>query len=76
MNYRDFATTERIGLVTWSLMLGTAFTTAQVADLTGLTWGGAYRMLYRLSRVLPIYRDDDGRWTVLAAVDNFDPPPM
>ncbi len=71
MNHRDFATTERVALVAWSLVLGTALTTREIADLTGLTWGGAYRMLYRISRALPLYQDDDGRWALLA-VDNTD----
>lgn len=66
MNHRDLMTTERIALVSWALLLGKAYTTREVAELTGLTWGGAYRMLCRMSRVLPLYQHDDGRWGIFA----------
>lgn len=64
MNYQNLMTTERVALLTWGLMLGTTYTTAQAADLTGLSCDGAYRMLRRVSRVLPIHCEN-GRWRAL-----------
>lgn len=61
----DYNTTERVALLTFGLALGTAYTTSQVADLTGMTWGGAYRMLCRVSGILPIYQDETGCWRIL-----------
>ncbi len=64
MDNKELVTTERVALLTWGLMLGATYTTSQAANLTGLTRDSAYRMLRRLSCVLPIYCDG-GQWRVL-----------
>lgn len=50
----DYVATERVGLIVWHLAHGEALTTAQVAELAGITPSGARRMLYKLSRSIPI----------------------
>ena len=58
--------TERAALVTWHLVHGESMQTKDVAELTGLSINGAYRLMIRLSRVIPIYQDQDDRWQVCA----------
>ena len=58
----DYVTTERVGVVVWLLAAGRAMSTAEVADMTGTTRNGAWRLLSKLCRVLPLYLDDDGIW--------------
>jgi hypothetical protein len=55
---------ERVALVVWWLAHGEGLTTRQVSEITCLSWHGAASLLDRISRVLPIYRDDDGVWQV------------
>lgn len=55
---------ERVALVVWWLAHGEGLTTRRVSEMTCLTWDGAAALLERVSRVLPIYRDDDGIWQV------------
>ncbi|MCU0503514.1 MAG: hypothetical protein MUC51_17480 [Anaerolineae bacterium] len=57
--------TERAALVTWWLAGGLMLSTADAGLLLGLTHDSAYRLLCRLSRVLPIYQDGNGYWMVL-----------
>lgn len=47
-------TTERVALVVHRLAHGEAATTQEIAEWTGLTRFGAWDMLSRISRVLPI----------------------
>jgi len=58
--------TERAALVTWHLAHGEAMQTRDVAEMTGLGMAGAWILMVRLSRVIPIYQDDCGRWLVCA----------
>ena len=66
MSDQDYSAQEKAALIAWHLAHGEAMTTAEVASLTGLTWAGAWFLMSRLSRVLPIYRDDAGVWSVCA----------
>ena len=47
-------TTERVALVVHRLAQGERATTKEIADWIGLTRFGAWEMLSRISRVLPI----------------------
>lgn len=47
---------ERVALVVWWLARGDKLTTQQVAAITGLSVGHAWRMMAGLSRVVPIYQ--------------------
>lgn len=55
---------ERVALVVWHLAHGEGLTTRQVATMLQMTAGGAWKVLSRVSRVLPIYQDSEGTWQV------------
>jgi len=57
----ELITTERVGLVVHRLTLGEAATTAEIAAWVGLTRFGAWEMLDKLSRVIPLALIG-GRW--------------
>lgn len=56
---------ERVAVIVLALARGRGLTTRQTAELTGLTLHGAYSMLCRISRSLPIYKDDAGIWKLI-----------
>lgn len=56
-------TTERVAVVMWELMSGNMLSTAQIADLCGISFTGAWLMMSKISRVRPIYQQD-GLWVV------------
>lgn len=58
--------TERAATITWRLAHGESLQTRDVADLVGLSMPGAYLLMQRLSRVIPIYQDEQGFWQVCA----------
>lgn len=60
----DVTPTERAAIVTRELMSGKALTKNDVAELTECEPDSAYRVLCRLSRVLPLC-EDGGRWSLL-----------
>ena len=60
-NNTEFITTERVGLVVHRLTLGESATTLEIAAWTGLTRFGAWEMLDKLTRVIPLTLID-GRW--------------
>ena len=56
-------TTERVGKATEAIIFKRRMTTAEVAEETALTISGAYYLMCRLCRVLPISFDyDDKVW--------------
>jgi len=62
---------ERAALLAWWLARGGQLTTRQAADKLGVTYLGAWRILQKLSRVLPIVFDpiDDfaeGYWYAIS----------
>ena len=57
---------ERVAIVVWHLAHGDAFRTSEVCRMTGVSRQGAYNMLCKISRILPVYQADDGKWQVLA----------
>lgn len=62
----EYTDTERIAIVVWHLAHGEGLKTRQVATLAKITTHGAYTLMCRVSRVLPIYQDERGTWQVLA----------
>lgn len=56
--------TERVAVVVWYLAHGMALHICEVQKLTALRPRQARDLMQRLSRVLPIYRDDGGVWRV------------
>ena len=65
---RETCTTERVGLACSLLYSGGSWPTRQLADRLGITPSGAYAMLARLSRVLPVALDGAG-WRVIQSRD-------
>lgn len=69
-NTIDLSPTERIAIVAHHLSIGEQLSTADVASLTGLSRCGAWEMLDKLSRVLPIAQDrtkDNGSvWYIIS----------
>jgi hypothetical protein len=66
-NPEEMTVTERAALAGWLLARGKQLTTQEAADTLGLTYIGAYRLLQRLSRVLPVRFDQpvsglEGYW--------------
>lgn len=61
----ELCTTERVAIVAYRLAIGEQLTTSDVANLIGISHCGAWEMLNKLSRVLPIAQDrtPDGRPT-------------
>jgi len=61
----EYIVTERIAITVYTLCLGGTVTTHDVAGSVGITPNGAWRMLCKLSRVLPL-TEDAGRWWLIA----------
>lgn len=61
----ELITTERVAIVTERLVLGEALTPRCVADMFGITRGGGWSILTKVSRVLPLYNDDTGAYRYL-----------
>lgn len=59
---RETITTERVALVVHQLCVfrGRKFTTAEIATFANMTHSGAWRLLSRASRVIPIAQEIDG----------------
>lgn len=71
----DYIPTHRAALVAWWLAHGEILTAPLIARRLGMTWEGAYYLLSRISRVLPVCEDGAGpgdtRWYVVQ--DIFSP---
>jgi hypothetical protein len=61
---REFTDGEHLIRITWMLCNGEGLTTADVARITGYTRQGAYAMMCRISRVIPICQDAKHVWCV------------
>ena len=65
--------TERAARLTYLLMSGRTLTAKEAAEATGVSVRHAYRILDKIGLVLPIYRDEDGRY-MLPAEHRVIPP--
>lgn len=61
-------TTERVAVIVYLLARGRKFRTADVAALCGVTRRGAYALMARISRVVPL-TFEDGTWAEFRAED-------
>lgn len=59
---KELSAQERAVVVASYLCHGAHLSTKDVCALTGLTSSGARRLLYKIARVWPIRRDEEGRW--------------
>jgi len=57
------STTIRTAVVVVLLMVGRRLKTAEVAEMTGMSREGAYRLMCKISSVMTLTLDDDG-WQV------------
>lgn len=55
---------ERVAIVTYELARGKELEPVQIADMTECDLSTAYRVLERISRVIPLC-EDEGRWSLL-----------
>jgi len=60
--YLESTPTERAAQVTYWLANGRSLTTAEVAESLQISQRTAQRLFTAVSRTIPCYRDDDGRW--------------
>jgi len=61
-NGANYTAQERAAVAIWQLAEGEILWTDELAEITGMSQDGVRMMLNRLSRVVPIYQQDDGRW--------------
>ena len=61
-------TTERVAVIVYLLARGRRFSTAEVAALCGVTRRGAYALMARISRVVPLTLEA-GIWAEFRAED-------
>ena len=59
---QELTAQERAAIITWKLAFGAQLTTRESAELTELDRTSAWRLMMRLSRVLSITCDDEGKW--------------
>lgn len=58
--------TEKAAEVTYLIIQGQEMTTSDVAERFGTTWQGADKLMNKVSRRVPIYKDErDTRWKKL-----------
>lgn len=57
--------TERIAVVALALFRDGRLTTTRAAELAGISYQGANQMLERMSRTIPLYRDEEGYWVMV-----------
>lgn len=69
----ELTITERIGLIVYLFSIGRRMTIREIASLSGLTFNGAWRMVTKLSRVIPLL-EEGGLWAILP--DSLPPPPL
>lgn len=57
---------ERVAIVTLALAQGKELEPGQIAEMTECDLSTAYRVLERISRVIPLYGDEaTGRWSMV-----------
>lgn len=57
---------ERVALLVWYMAHGVALSNVEIIKITGLKRRTAYEMMCRISRILPIYQDEEHIWRVCA----------
>ena len=69
----DVTPSERAAIVTLAMAQGRTLTPADVARMTECELRAGYKVLARLSRVLPLY-EDAGRWGLMSLGVNVEGP--
>lgn len=60
----DMSPTERAALLVYELASGRTMTARQISERYNITTRGAYKLVNRISRTVPIY-EESGVWRVL-----------
>lgn len=60
---------ERVALVVWYMAHGMGLSTREVARLTGLQPRNARELMYRVSRILPVYQEE-GVWLICKGISS------
>lgn len=58
----DMTPQQRAALLTYQLLNGRQYTTAEIAEHYGMTWHGANRMVTNISIHVPLVINSTGRW--------------
>jgi hypothetical protein len=66
-NEREWTAHQRSAIITFWLRDGNLLTTGDIARMTQMTWHGAEYMMEHISIVLPIRKDERGRWCWMSA---------
>ena len=61
---KELTAQERAAMVTYDIIMGRQLTTLEIARRIGITNMGAWKLMQRVSRVVPVYQDE-GRWRIL-----------
>ena len=71
MNVTPEVPSERVAIIVFLLCKGRKFTTMEVAELCGVTRRGAYAIMARISRVVPL-APVDGQWGECVILDGSE----
>lgn len=70
INQVDYMTAqEKAAKVTFQIVSGDTPTTGEIGERFGMTYQGAYSMMSKVSRVVPMTTDEGGRWRVWGTFD-------
>ena len=60
---------ERVALVVWRLASNrqAGLTTRQISDMCGISMQGAFDLMCRVSRVLPVAQDEERIWRTMGS---------
>lgn len=61
-NYTELNPTQRVAYITFGIMAGQVYTSAEIARIFGISRQSAWLMMTKLSAILPIYQNDDNQW--------------
>jgi hypothetical protein len=61
---------ERAAVVAWKLAVGQRLTTHQIADLCRISHRGALALIVCISRVIPVWCDEQGQWQRISPSDS------
>lgn len=65
-DFADLSPTERAAALAYEFAHGRAYTARRISERYGISTRGAYKLVNRISRAIPLY-EDGGVWRVLVA---------
>jgi hypothetical protein len=61
-SYDEMTPQQRAALLTYQLLNGRQYSTAEIAETFNMTWHGAARLVNNISAYIPIAVNSTGRW--------------